>query len=121
MKEAANRGGHSVMRLCLLPFQCDGIWGTRMTAIRSRAFPARYQEPRRCPAFGTGGPFNGIGMGRARLVGGHGSPLFSAGESAIGLSATDACAGTSAVQHYAYVRYRTDVFRNVEYCQLVSR
>jgi signal transduction histidine kinase len=32
------------MRLCLLPFQCDGIWGTRMTAIRSRAAPSAGQR-----------------------------------------------------------------------------
>jgi len=32
------------MRLCLLSFQCDDIWGTRMTAIRSRAAPSAGQR-----------------------------------------------------------------------------
>ena len=49
------------------------------------------KEPRQCPAFGTVGPLNGIGVGRARLVGSH-SYSRSTGGSTTELSATDACA-----------------------------
>jgi hypothetical protein len=45
---------------------------------------------RRCPALGAVGPFNSIGMWRARSVGGEDS--LATGGNAIGLSATDACA-----------------------------
>jgi hypothetical protein len=95
MKEAANRGG---------PFQLWDFCHCRLNVIAHGArervqfvaglFRLDAKEPRRCPAFGTGGPFNCIGMWRARLVGGHGAP-FSTGGSAIGLSATDACANGS--------------------------
>jgi hypothetical protein len=54
-------------------------------------FRLNAKEPRRGPAVGTVGPFNSIGMGRARSVGGHEDSLATGG-SAIGLSATDACA-----------------------------
>jgi hypothetical protein len=52
------------------------------------------KEPRRCPAFGAVGPFDSIGMWGAGSVGGHEDSLATGG-SAIGLSATDACANGS--------------------------
>jgi hypothetical protein len=59
------------MRLCLCRFNVTAFGALEGVQFVAGLFRLAAKEPRQCSAFGTAGPFNGIGMWRAWLVGGH--------------------------------------------------
>ena len=77
MKEAASSGGpFSYGPFTYCRFNVIALGACEGVQLVAGFFQLDAKEPRERSAFGTVGPFNGIGMWRARLVGGHRDPYF---------------------------------------------